>query len=259
MGGKAEPKTQENGQKGEQEGESGADLTLPDNQIAIGEETFEVDPKVKALMFDYAQSFGAEREKIEALREGLAERGFNEPGLPVEIALQALDTRTEELQKLGETVDRLRSERDKAVRSLSAQKGATTKAKNAIEELEARDRPRALPMPKEPMDARELAFRLADLGSAPVEIAFTDGRKELRGIGSRQISASNFRLKSGRVILSDIDKLHVHVPMDGTGARSLGAIVLLEGDEVIAGRKLSSARQLGEGKTYDFVGDIVFG
>lgn len=169
---------------------------------------------------------------------------------PAEVKAQDFDVFDAAATALAETV----AERNGLKRSLTAQKAATTRIKGEFEKLEVADKPRALGPIEDQLDKADLAELLADTDR--VEIAFSDGRKELAGVPPVAVSGDSFTYKRRRLML-DVPDLPVRGPLDERGVRSLaGFALLIEGEQVAWLPRLAGPVVLGAGKTYQFKDDV---
>lgn len=148
-----------------------------------------------------------------------------------------------------------------ARRSLASQRGATTKAKAKIVELEEAGKPRKLgPMAAVFDDAAE-AFTAHDLltaidGADELVLAFSDGRDELKGIRPRQVRAEAFRFTRGRVHFID-------GPLEVRGTSEvdvvLAGVALLVDGEQVAWSPMAQPLAIGSGQTVNLAGSVIFG
>lgn len=151
--------------------------------------------------------------------------------------------------------DIVSAERNALKRSLSAQKGATTRKAAELETLEASIEPRKLGPIDDQLGAAELFDLLKD--EPRVEIAFSDGRNELAGVSPAVVSGECFTFRRGRLGI-DVPNLTVNGPVDERGGRVLAGYALLIGDEQIAWLpRIGGQLTLGAGQTYQLKDDIV--
>lgn len=148
-------------------------------------------------------------------------------------------------------------------RQLSSQRGATTKAKARIVEMEEAAKPRALgPLGAVFDDAAE-AFTVDDLMTAidsasKVVLAFSDGEAELRGIKPRQVRAEAFRLTRGRLLFTD-EPLEVTGPGDAETVTTLVGVALLLDGEQAGWSPMPKPINIGSGQTINLAGSVIFG
>lgn len=148
-------------------------------------------------------------------------------------------------------------------RQLSSQRGATTKARNRIEEMEEAAKPRALGPMAAVFDDPAEAFTVDDLmtgidGADEVVLAFSDGKAELSGIKPREVPADAFRLTRGRLLFID-EPLEVTGPGDpDTVTQLVGVALLLDGEQA-AWCALPMPINIGSGQTINLAGSVIFG
>lgn len=143
-----------------------------------------------------------------------------------------------------------------ANRRLASQRGATTKAKAKIVEMEEAGKPRALGELAEAFGVDDLLTAID--GAEEIVLAFSDGTSELKGIKPRKVSAEAFRFTRGR--------LHfIEGPLEVTGPGGEGAVTTLAGvallidGEQVAWSPLSQALPIGAGQTMNLAGSVIFG
>ena len=186
---------------------------------------------------------------IEALIIGLVERGIvdedatQETGFdPVSAALKAIDQAAEESTSLK--------------LQLRSQKGATTRVKNEIEEMQQRSRPRAIGTMKDALSPRELGDLI--LESDTVELAFSDGHSEIAGLAPVSVPSDAFTMKRGRLSL-DTDSLKIRMnSIDGSARPLVGYGLLIEGEQIAWAERLGGQLMLTPGVTYEIGEDVVF-
>lgn len=138
--------------------------------------------------------------------------------------------------------------------SLRAQKGAATRARGEAEELKESAKPRSLGPVENQLKVEELAELFA---GNYVEVAFSDGSKELSGVPAILMEGSNFKFARGRLLLNRPD-LTVKGPVDERGTRALvGYAFLIDGEQVAYAPRLGGQLTLGPGQTYNLAGDII--
>lgn len=171
-----------------------------------------------------------------------------QPGAPVKDIADPLAAANAEIA-------RLTAELADARASLAAQKGATTKAKNALAVMAVEQgKTRKLAPMKEQAEGLEL---LAAIGAAEtVHLAFSDGKKEVAGIAPRAIVGAAWRLHAGRVKL-EVPSLMVHGPAPGKPAFNLGGYaLLLDGKQVAFSRR--DQLSIGAGSQVELKDDVIF-
>lgn len=157
-------------------------------------------------------------------------------------------------------IDALVADINAANRRLASQRGATTKAKARIVELEEADKPRALgPLAAVLGDPAE-EFTVDDLLTAidagnELVLAFSDGRAELRGVKPMQVSVAAFRFTRGRLHFIE-QPLEVTGP-DG-GATLAGVALLIDGEQA-AWSPMAQPISIGAGQTINLAGSVIFG
>jgi hypothetical protein len=248
-------------------------LLAPDLELAPKDETeTEVDLSIRLLgeLAERAQNVGdrlaqldgsiaaykgqvtkAENERDEATQRLNA--GLVQFGLAIQRQVEApeFDTIEATLSALGE----LTAERNALRRSLSAQKGATTRVKNEVEQLEVKARPRRLGPIDDQLSTAELAQLFAD--TERVEIAFSDGRAELKSVHPVSVPGAAFTFRRGRLSLT-VGDLKVRGPADERPPRALnGYALLVEGEQVAWVPRLAGQLTLGGGTTYQLKDDVV--
>lgn len=193
-----------------------------------------------------------ERDKqLGTLRAGLVGRDLasaNDDFDPVAVVLAALDAVT--------------GERDKLQRSLSAQKGQTTRARNEAEALEAQlpKKPRNFGFMRRVEDYAEFQ-EMAKLASSEgeLELAFVSAKGiELEGVAPRTIQNVQFKRLSGRGLQLVLPNLSAEVPSNSDQAQQLAGYVLLAAGEVIGCAKRSDPLELRPGRKLQLAGDVVF-
>lgn len=193
---------------------------------------------------------------------GLLDRGAAEDPIAAKLAPEAgeheVDYAVRTLPIIGEAVSKqlsdLQGELAAAKRSLSSQKGAATKARNEVDELKEAAEPRSLGPVDDQLSTEELAELFAE---SAVEIAFSDGRRELPGVPSITVPPGTFRLSRQR-LMPQGHAIQRRGPVDERGSRSLaGYALLIDGEQVAYAERLGGALILGPGQTYDLTGDIL--
>ncbi len=144
-------------------------------------------------------------------------------------------------------------------RQLGAQRGATTKAKTKIVELEEAGKPRAIGV-MEGFDGFTADDLMTAIDSAEeIVLAFSDGTAELKGIRPRAVRAEAFKLTRGRVQFTDAP-LEVTGPGDAeTVSTTLVGVGLLLDGEQAAWSPMSMPISIGAGQTFNLAGSVIFG
>ncbi len=171
---------------------------------------------------------------------------------PVTLALKSIDGGSEDLAKLQ--------------RQLKAQKGATTKVKNALEnaqelvrEQDAGPRdiaPIKLAKGKQPFNAREL---LELIGAAEkVEVVASDGAQEVMTIKPLEVKGTlPWRVTAVGLQLG-LPVWLVHGPKAGDPPYQLAGWGLVLDGELVAYRARPRTLQMGGGQQYNLGGDVIF-
>lgn len=151
-----------------------------------------------------------------------------------------------------------------ANRRLASQRGATTKAKAKIVEMEEAGKPRALG-PVAPVfdddgdQTNDVDFLLTAIdGAEEIVLAFSDGTSELKGIKPRKVSAKAFRFTRGRLHFIE-GPLEVTGPGGEDTVTTLAGVALLIDGEQVAWSPLSQAVRIGAGQTMNLAGSVIFG
>lgn len=152
-------------------------------------------------------------------------------------------------------VEEIADERDQLKRSLSAQKGATTKTRNEVEQLKEASRPRALGKGESLGDMRVL-LQLVDEADQ-VELAFSNGRTEIPGVPPVRLTGEPLVLRRGTLRLAT-ESLQVTGPNTAKAPPSLAGFALVLDGEQVAWAPLSSPLSLGAGQTYELKDSVVF-
>lgn len=196
-----------------------------------------------------------ERDAIEAelkkLEQALIDRGAINPQSDdnrpvVEVALFEMDK-----------VIEMTAERDALKRSLSAQKGSTTKAKATVEDLKAAAKPR--PIGYIDRDTDMTPAYLFELVAAAdlVEIVFSDGKQEVAGLGPVVVEGDAWKMTNTGLKLH-VPTLQVHGPAAGKPPyRVTGYALLLDGEQVCWSQRHEQLT-IGAGQTFNLADDIVF-
>lgn len=163
--------------------------------------------------------------------------------------------------------DALREDVKALNRRLASQRGATTKVKARIVEMEEAGKPRALgPMEPQakPFEGDPLeVFTALDLMTAincaeEIVLAFSDGRAELAGIRPRKVRAEAFRMVRGRVLFTD-EPLEVYGPGEPDTVTMLAGVALLLDGEQAAWAPMAQPLAIGAGQTVNLAGSVIFG
>lgn len=157
----------------------------------------------------------------------------------------------------------LREDLKAANRRLASQRGATTKAKAKIVEMEEAGKPRALGPMAAVFDDPAEAFTVDDLltaidGAEEIVLAFSDGTSELKGIKPRKVSAEAFRFTRGRLHFIE-GPLEVTGPGGEDTVTTLAGVALLVDGEQVAWSPMSQAVRIGAGQTMNLAGSVIFG
>ncbi len=174
------------------------------------------------------------------------------------------------IEKLGELViamdGNIRTAEDQIAalkRQLASQRGATTKAKSRIVELEEAAKPRQLGAMTAVFGDPSEEFTVDDLMTAidsadEVVLAFSDGTNELKGVKPRQVRAEAFRLTRGRLHFTD-EPLEVTGPGDADTVTQLVGVALLVDGEQVAWSPMAQTINIGSGQTINLAGSVIFG
>ncbi len=148
----------------------------------------------------------------------------------------------------------LEEENAQLKRSLSAQKGAATKARAAVAAAQP-PKPRKFGPVKEQLGPRELA-ELID-GAEDVQVAFTDKNgREIAGLAPRTISGDAFQADDHALRLN-VPEMSIHGPAQGSQAFRLGGYALLvDGDQVAFATR--DELSIAAGQTYELKDDVAF-
>lgn len=182
-------------------------------------------------------------------------------GLAPEMELAAIDDNEQPLDHALRLLAAARAsaatvveERDQLKRSLSAQKGATTRAQKEASALEGKlsPKPRKIGAGKFGGDPRALKALIDDADT--IELVFSDGRSELPGIAPRMIEDGAWRETAGGLKLQ-VPSLEVR---GGDQTVELaGYALLLDGDQV-AWSARSDRLTIRSGMTINLKDDVVF-
>jgi len=156
----------------------------------------------------------------------------------------------------------LREELKAVNRRLASQRGATTKAKSRIVELEEAGKPRKFGPMSAVFDDPAEAFDAVDLMTAidaadELVLAFSDGVNELKGVKPREVQAEAFRLTRGRVHFMD-GPLEVTGPGDADTVTTLAGVALLVDGEQLAWSPMAQPLNIGAGQTLNLAGSVIF-
>lgn len=141
-------------------------------------------------------------------------------------------------------------------RRLASQRGATTKAKAKIVEMEEASKPRALGPLADAFGVDDLLTAID--GAEEIVLAFSDGARELKGVKPRRVPAEAFRLTRGRVFFTE-GRLEVTGPGDPDTVTTLAGVALLVDGEQVAWSPMAQALKIGAGQTLNLAGSVVFG
>jgi hypothetical protein len=139
-------------------------------------------------------------------------------------------------------------------RQLRSQKGAATKARRQMVEMVEAAKPRAI----KPMETGELADLLVGIDAAEeVVLAFSDGRRELKGIAPRQIWPAMLTAKRGRLHLA-AGELLVTGPGGTEPSQVLAGVALLLDGVQVAWSPLERPMTMAPGVTLNLAPSVVF-
>ncbi len=139
-------------------------------------------------------------------------------------------------------------------RSNAAEKAQKTRARNQVNVLLARTEPRRLSKVRDQLKIAELAELIA--ATETVEIAFSDGKRELAGVPPVEVPGEAFGFRRGRLSL-EVPELLVVGPADERGPRVLvGYALLIEGEQVAWIPRLGGQLTLGPGVSHQLKDDV---
>lgn len=143
-------------------------------------------------------------------------------------------------------------------RSLAAQRGATTKARASVAELEAAAKPRKIGVLNgEALTPDELMELIED--AETVEIAFSDGRNEVPGLAPRQVSGEAWSKTGAGVKLTvGADDFMISGPGEGQRPFAISGYALLLDGEQVAYAPRHEQIQIGAGQRFNLSDDVVF-
>jgi len=152
-------------------------------------------------------------------------------------------------------------------RSLAAQRGATTKARASVAALEAAAKPRkigAMKLEKDddgndiaPYTPDELLELIKD--AETVEVAFSDGKNEVKGLGARQVSGEAWaKTVSGVKLTVGADDFMISGPGEGQRPFAISGYALLLDGEQVAYAPRHEQIQIGAGQRFNLSDDVVF-
>lgn len=141
-------------------------------------------------------------------------------------------------------------------RQLRSQKGAATKARGRIEEMQEASRPRRFGPVKTALDATDLITAID--AASEVVLAFSDGRSELTGIAPRKLPGGTLVLRRGRVMMLPDAEMLVVAPGGDAPPQSLAGIALLLDGEQAAWCALAQPLALHGGVTINLATTVVF-
>lgn len=181
----------------------------------------------------------------------------------IHFAVRCIETLGQWLTAAEEREDQVRSDLKAVNRRLASQRGATTKAKAKIVELEEAGKPRALGPMAAVFDDPAEAFAVDDLltaidGAEEIVLAFSDGNSELKGIKPRSVSADAFRFTRGRLHFTE-GPLEVTGPGGEDTVTMLAGVALLVDGEQVAWSPMAQPLKIGAGQTLNLAGSVVFG
>lgn len=195
---------------------------------------------------------------MQALGDHAEEQGLvqGEGEEEIHFAVRCIEKLGELVLKMSANLDTLERDLGAARRSLASQRGATTKAKAKIVEMEEAGKPRALGELTEAFGVDDL---LTAIDSAEeIVLAFSDGKSELKGIKPRKVSAEAFRFTRGRLHFIE-GPLEVTGPGGEDTVTTLAGVALLVDGEQVAWSPMSQAVRIGAGQTMNLAGSVIFG
>lgn len=202
---------------------------------------------------------------MQALGDHAGEQGLvqAEGEAEIDFAVRCIETLGDLVTKMDGNIRSIEEELKAVRRQLASQKGATTKARSRIVELEEAGKPRKLgPMAAVFGDEAE-SFSVFDLSVAidsaeEIVLAFSDGAEEIKGIRPRQVRADAFRLTRGRLLFTD-EPLEVTGPGAAETVTTLAGVALLIDGEQAAWSPLPQPIAIGAGQTFNLAGSVIFG
>jgi hypothetical protein len=147
-------------------------------------------------------------------------------------------------------------------RQLRSQKGAATKARNRIEEIEEAAKPRKLgPVPRvqdeKGRDVTVDTLMTAIDSAEEIVLAFSDGKAELAGIRPRKVSPKAFRLTRGQLLFTD-EPLEVFGPGGENAVSTLAGVALLVDGLQVGWSPMAMPIAIGAGQTVNLAGSVIF-
>jgi hypothetical protein len=201
---------------------------------------------------------------IEALGDHAEQQGLvqGEDESEIAFAVRCVEKLGALVTDMDGNIRTLEEEKAALSRRLASQRGATTKAKAKIVEMEEAGKPRALGPMAEPGDD-DPVFTADDLltaidGAEEIVLAFSDGTSELKGVKPRKVSAEAFRFTRGRLHFIE-GPLEVTGPGGEDTVTTLAGVALLVDGEQVAWSPMSQAVRIGAGQTMNLAGSVIFG
>lgn len=201
---------------------------------------------------------------IAALGDHAAEQGLMpaEGEEEIAFAVRCIEKLGGLVTAMDGNIRKLEEELKAVNRRLASQRGATTKAKSRIVELEEAGKPRKFGPMSAVFDDPAEAFDAVDLMTAidaaeELVLAFSDGVNELKGIKPREVQAEAFRLTRGRVHFID-GPLEVTGPGDADTVTTLAGVALLVDGEQLAWSPMAQPLNIGAGQTLNLAGSVIF-
>lgn len=209
--------------------------------------------------------FGPSAVLIEALGDHAEQQGLvqGEGEAEIDFAVRCIEKLGELVTAMDGNIRKLEDDAKALNRRLASQRGATTKAKARIVEMEEAGKPRALGPMAAVFDDEAEAFTATDLmtaidGAEEIVLAFSDGTAELKGIKPRMVRAEAFRLTRDRVLFTDEPLLVTGPGGEDTVTHLAGVALLLDGEQA-AWSPMAQAMKLGAGQTVNLAGSVIFG
>lgn len=166
---------------------------------------------------------------------------------------QSVETLQKRIETLEAQVAKLTSERDDAKKAANTARKAASAAKRQLPAT-----PRKVgPLKDGNPTTAELREMLADADD--VELVFSDGRSELKGIEPRTIAGDAWIDSLNGLKLNGVD-LTVYGPGVGStgGAHSLAGYGLLIDGKQVAWAERPAALTIGAGSTFNLSDDVIF-
>ncbi|RIV87494.1 hypothetical protein [Aurantiacibacter zhengii] len=204
-----------------------------------------------------------EADSSEVLQQVVAMVAVLAPDMEV-AALNAEESATDHanrlLIELRPKAEGIVDELEATKRSLAAQKGQTTRARNDLEAVEAQLPPRPRKVgPFDKAERPETTAMLAALDAADeIQLVFLDeDGTEIAGLAPRNLSAKAFaRDRFGRLAMK-VDSMTVIGPQAGAPYRLAGYALETDGRLLVHGARGDGVLLIGPGVTYELKGDVV--